>query len=83
MGYLIEFRFTGYAKKYSKSLIHEVARKFKVKGVTRKRAVPHITLYGPFTTKDEKQMVSVVVNTARKYELVPFKIKGFNYFDHK
>ena len=81
MAYLIEVRFTGYAKKYSKRLIYAVSRKFRVKGVTRKRAVPHITLFGPFTTKDEKKMVSQVVGTARKCGLVPFKIKGFNYFD--
>jgi len=41
--YLIEFRFHGYAKKYLKRLIFGVSKKFKVKGVTRKRVVPHIT----------------------------------------
>jgi len=52
--YLIEFRFHGYAKKYAKQLIQEVAMKFRVKGVTRNRAVPHITLFGTFTTKQER-----------------------------
>jgi len=79
--YLIEFRFHGYAKKYAKHLIHEVAKKFRVKGVTRNRAVPHITLFGPFTTRHEKKMVSEVVNVGRKFSLVPFIVKGFNYFD--
>ena len=79
--YLIEFRFHGYAKKYAKSLIHEVARKFRVRGVTQNRAVPHITLFGPFTTRHEKKMVSEVVNVGRKFSLVPFVVKGFNYFD--
>lgn len=81
--YLIEFRFHGYAKRYSRSLIYEVAREFKVSGVTRKRAVPHITLFGPFTTRNEKKMVSEVVSVGKKYFLVPFKVKGFNYFDNK
>lgn len=79
--YLIEFRFHGYAKKYAKSLIHEVARKFRVRGVTQNRAVPHITLFGPFTTRHEEKMVSEVVNVGRKFSLVPFIVKGFNYFD--
>lgn len=79
--YLIEFRFHGYAKKYAKHLIHEVARKFRVEGVTRNRAVPHITLFGPFTTRHEEKMVSEVVNVGRKFSLVPFIVKGFNYFD--
>lgn len=79
--YLIEFRFHGYAKKYATSLIHEVARKFRVRGITQNRAVPHITLFGPFTTRHEKKMVSEVVNVGRKFSLVPFLVKGFNYFD--
>jgi len=79
--YLIEFRFHGYAKKYARSLIHEVARKFRVKGVTRNRAVPHITLFGPFTTKHERKIVSEVVNIGREFSLVPSIVKGFNYFD--
>jgi len=79
--YLIEFRFHGYAKKYAKSLIHEVARKFRVRGVTRNRAVPHITLFGPFTTRQEKNMVSEVIKVSREFSLVPFTVKGFDYFD--
>lgn len=80
--YLIEFRFHGYAKRYSRSLIYEVARKFRVSGVTKKRAVPHITLFGPFTTRNERKIVSEVVNIGRKHFLVPFKVKGFNSFDN-
>jgi 2'-5' RNA ligase len=79
--FFIEFRFHGYAKKYAKHLIHEVARKFRVEGVTRNRAVPHIALFGPFTTRYEKKMISEVVDVGRKYCLVPFEVKGFNYFD--
>ncbi len=79
--YFIEFRFHGYAKKYAKSLIHEVARKFKVRGVTQNRAVPHIALFGPFTTRHEEKVVSEVVNVGREFSLVPFIVKGFNYFD--
>lgn len=81
--YLIEFRFSGYGKKYAKSLIYEVARKFRVRGVTQKRAVPHISLYGPFQTRNQRAMVSTVVRVAKKYSLIPFTIKGFNYFDNK
>ncbi len=81
--YLIEFRFHGYAKKSIKNLIHEVARKFKVKGVTRKRAIPHICLFGPFTSRNQKKVISEIVKIGENYNLVPFKIKGFNYFNNK
>ncbi|MBA7578792.1 MAG: hypothetical protein GH159_01570 [Dehalococcoidia bacterium] len=79
--YFIEFRFHGYAKKYAKHLIHEVARKFRVKGVTQNRAVPHIALFGPFTTNHERKVVSEIVAVGREFCLVPFIVKGFNYFD--
>lgn len=80
--YLIEFRFHGYAKKYAKRIIYDVGKKFRVKGVTRKKVVPHITMFGPFTTRYEKKMVSAVANIAKNYTLVPFTVKGFNFFDN-
>lgn len=83
MVYLIEFRFHGYAKRYAKNLIYEVARKFNVKGVVRKRAVPHITLYGPFQTNDGRKLVSEIISVGQRYDLVPFRVKGFNFFDNK
>lgn len=80
-GFLIEFRLHGYAKEYAKNLILDVARKFRVRGVTKNRAVPHITLYGPSETGDVRKVVSQVAAVGQKYTLVPFKIKGFDYFD--
>lgn len=82
MHYLIEFRFHGYAKSYSKRLIYDVGRKFRVRGVTGKKVVPHISLFGPFTTRYEKKMIAEVINVARNYNLVSFKVKGFDYFDN-
>ena len=34
-GFLVEFRMHGYAKEYAKDIVYSVAKKFKVKGVTR------------------------------------------------
>ncbi|HUV80663.1 MAG TPA: 2'-5' RNA ligase family protein [Candidatus Bathyarchaeia archaeon] len=80
--YLIEFRFHGYAKRYLKRLIFEVARRFHVKGVTRKRPVPHITLAGPFETRDIKRVIRDVESVAKNYNLVNFKLRGFGYFNN-
>ena len=80
-GFLVEFRLHGYAKDYAKELIYSVARKHRVKGVTRKRVVPHISLYGPGETKDIRKVVSAVERVGRKHTLVPFRIKGFGFFD--
>lgn len=81
--FLVEFRLHGYAKTYARELIYDVARKFKVHGVTRQGAVPHISLYGPSETKNIGKVAQEVERIGRKYSLVPFKIKGFDYFDNK
>lgn len=80
--YLIEFRFHGHAKKYLKRQIFEVARRFHVRGITRKRPVPHITLAGPFETRDIKRVIRDVESVAKNYNLVNFKLKGFRYFNN-
>ena len=80
--YLIEFRFHGYARKYLKKSIFDVARRFCVKGVTRRRPVPHITLIGPFETREIKRVIMDVESVAKNYNLVNFKLIGFGYFDN-
>lgn len=80
--YLIEFRINGYGKKYAKRLIYDVAKRFHVKGVTHKRVVPHITLFGPFNTNNQRAVVGEVEKIGRKYTLVPFEIKGFSSFNN-
>jgi calcineurin-like phosphoesterase family protein/2'-5' RNA ligase len=75
--YLVEYRFRGYPKSYVNGLIYDVAKKFGVTGVARKRPVPHMTLFGPFTTKDEKRMVSEITSVSENYDFVPFKLRGF------
>lgn len=80
-GFLVEFRMHGYAKQYAKATVYSVAKKFKVKGATRKKVVPHISLYGPGKTNDIRKVVSAVERVGGKYTLVPFKVKGFGYFN--
>jgi 2'-5' RNA ligase len=78
--YLIEFRLTGFARRYLKQTILQVAKEFDVKGVTQRRVVPHVTLVGPFTTIHEKKLVDTTEAIGRKYELIPFTISGFGSF---
>jgi 2'-5' RNA ligase len=80
--YLIEFRFYGYARKYLKKSIFDVARRFRVKGATKRRPVPHITLVGPFETSEIKRVIVDVESVAKKYNLVNFKLRGFGYFNN-
>jgi 2'-5' RNA ligase len=71
----------GYAKEYAKEVVYSVGKKFGVRGVTRKRVVPHISLYGPGRTEDIKKVILAVEKVGRQYDLVPHKIKGFGFFD--
>ena len=80
-GFLVEFRMHGYARSYANEIIHSVAKRFGVRGVTGKRVVPHISLYGPGATDDIREVVSAVERIGSRYSLVPFKVKGFGFFD--
>ena len=78
--YLIEFRLRGFAKRYSQELIKEIGRKFRVRGM--KDRISHISLYGPFTTNNERRMVSEIQNLCRRYDRIYFSFKKFNYFNN-
>jgi hypothetical protein len=60
--------------------MYDVARKFRVKGATKNRAIPHITLIGPLNTQNERRLVSEVASVARKYDVVGFTLNGFGHF---
>lgn len=81
--YLIQFRINGYAKNYLKNLIFDVSKKFNVHGMTRKHVVPHITLFGPFTTTHEKDVLNTITTVVKNYERIHFKLKGFGEFHNK
>jgi len=83
--YLIEFRFSGRAREYLENLIYDISQKFQVKGVTRKRPIPHISLAGPITKDrlnrdDEKKLVKEVFDVVKKYDRVKFSLHGFGKF---
>jgi calcineurin-like phosphoesterase family protein/2'-5' RNA ligase len=79
-GYLIEFRFSGYAKEAIKELKTSISRNF---GVTRWKIVPHITLVGPLYTYNEELLVDTVRKVCKKYELVKFRLDGFDSFENR
>lgn len=78
--YLIEFRFSGYAKEAIKELKQSISKNFRV---TRRKIVPHITLVGPLYTKDEKRLVKEIKDVCKNYELIKFKLDGFDNFENR
>jgi len=81
--YLIEFRFAGYAKKYARELSKDISQKFGVKQVIRKGRPPHISLYGGFATNDESEMIRKFVSICKQFDLIKFKLNGFDHIDKR
>ncbi|MFH1448542.1 MAG: 2'-5' RNA ligase family protein [Candidatus Micrarchaeota archaeon] len=87
-GYIIQIRLYGPEKKYIRHVIYEVARKFGVRANVRKRTVPHVTLYGTFSTNDVRRLTTTFESVCNKYavqnnlvdELVMFRLGGFKSF---
>lgn len=79
-GYLIEFRFSGYAKNSIRELKNSISKTFHV---TYKKIIPHITLVGPLYTNDEKRLIAEVKNICKKYELIKFNLDGFGHFENR
>jgi len=77
--YLIEFRFLGKAKGEIKSLIWEVNKRFHIR--PRYRPVPHVSLVGPFTTRDERRLVNTFKRICKNQNIMQFDVTGFNTFD--
>ena len=76
--YLIEFRFHGKAKYEIKRLVYEINRRFRL---GYKRAIPHITLVGPFYTTDERRLIGDFNRLCTKSPLMNFEVDGFSAFE--
>lgn len=77
--YLIEFRFHGKAKYEIKKLVYEINRRFRL---GYKRAIPHITLAGPFYSNDEKRLIGEFNRLCSRSPLMNFEIDGFSVFEN-
>jgi len=75
--YYIEIRYFGKAKRNIKKLISEIDTKFNLK---KARKIPHITVIQPFTTKNQKKVVSDFKKVCSKYPLMKFTVDGFGSF---
>lgn len=79
--YLIEFRFFGSAKKEIKSLIWDVDHQFNLGKAKRVRPVPHITLVGPFKTRQQRRLVSDFKRLCSEQGIMRFKADGYGIFE--
>lgn len=78
--YLIEVRTTEDTKQKLRDIIHDVADEFDVRAAAEPRAVPHITLFGPYNTDKGHEVKSTLLDVFERYDVVPYKIDGFDHF---
>jgi 2'-5' RNA ligase len=81
--YLIEIRLMGESKHLARQLIYDIHRKFRVMGQVRKRPVPHVTLFGPFGTRNIRQVIRDIREVGAEYSELEYGIDGFDYFELK
>jgi len=80
--YLIEFRFQGKTKHQLREIIWDVDTRCRIGNTKQKRPVPHISLAGPFTTNDERQLIQDFYNVCSKQDPMSFTLKHFSTFEH-
>jgi len=78
--YLLEVRTGGDTKARIREIIHDVADRFKVRAAAEPRAVPHITLFGPYNTDEGYEVKETLIDVFKNYDVVPYKIDGFDHF---
>jgi len=78
--YLIEVRTGGEVKQDLQNVIYDVADRFDVQGAAKPRAVPHITLFGPYNTDRGREVKETVQDVLSGFDVVPYRIEGFGRF---
>lgn len=78
--YLLEVRTGADLKEYFRKIIYEIEDEFGVKGAAQPRAVPHITLFGPYNTKQGKTVKRALLDIFEDFEAVPYRVEGFDTF---
>ena len=81
--YLIEIRIRGDINDLCKKLIFDINHKFHVRGMVRKRPVPHISLFGPFGCKSIRNVIEVIKEIGIDYSKLEYQVNGFDYFELK
>jgi 2'-5' RNA ligase len=79
--YLIEYRFQGSLKYDIREMIHHLEKKFHLS--SSHKPVPHITLCGGFTAKNEKLLIKDFVSICSSTPLCKYTIDGYGYFENE
>ena len=78
--YLIEVRTGGHLKQRLREIMHDVADEFGVRGTVDPRAVPHISLFGPYDTNNGPEVKHRLTDIFEEFNSVPYRVDGFGSF---
>lgn len=81
--YLNEVRLGEPLKSDVRTIMHDVADRFGVRGAVRQRPVPHITLFGPYHCNQGHAAKARTQRVLTEFDTVPFRIDGFDHFDQE
>ncbi len=81
--YLVEIRFGCELKRKLREIISDIADRFNEYTLVRSHYVPHVTLYGAFRTNRETLVLNRMRDVCAQYDVVPFRIDGFDHFDQE
>ena len=79
--YQIKFRFQDDVLSKVKQMIYHLEAKFHLDFFKTARPIPHVSLAGPFTTADEKRLVTDFVALCGKTPFCAFEINTYGVFD--
>lgn len=69
--YLLEIRTGGELKEYFRNIIYDLEDEFGVTGASQPRAVPHITLFGPYNTNQGGTVKRALLDIFEDFDAVP------------
>lgn len=81
--HLLEIRTGGDLKEYFRDIIYDLEDEFGVTGAAKPRAVPHITVFGPYNTNQGSTVKRALVDIFDDFDVVPYRIDGFGSFRDK
>jgi calcineurin-like phosphoesterase family protein/2'-5' RNA ligase len=81
--YLVEIRFGEPIKPQLKNVIKDIADRFHERELVHSHYVSHVTLYGPFSTQQEKTVLARLRDVCAQFDIVPFRVDGFDHFDRE
>jgi len=77
--YLIDIRLMGSVKDQIRNLSYHLQEKFNL---GNKSVIPHITLAGPFSTRNEKKLVEDFTNICVNQKEIPkYEVGSYGFFD--